>query len=129
MFGLCLKNYQPLFVLNIMVEKTRKRNSRKHDFSNKEFYSFQTGKLRAPLPETPQNKNLLSFSSLHKPLFYLKVFFSLHSRTIVRCKWGKPVLFRENKKQTKILDSSLFLLVCDLKEVTSIFTDPELPYI
>lgn len=36
------------FHTNIRVKKGRKRNYRKHNFSNKEFYSSETGKLRCP---------------------------------------------------------------------------------
>ena len=36
------------FHTNMRVKKARKRNYRKHNFSNKEFYSFETGELRCP---------------------------------------------------------------------------------
>ena len=62
--GFCLQIHQPLFTLNIRVNKVIKGNYRKHNFSKKkkkEFYSLEIGKFRSPasMDSCSKNKNPL----------------------------------------------------------------------
>ena len=120
--GFCLQIHQPLFTLYIRVKKVRKGNYRKHNFSKKKknYILWKLENSGSQLLWTRVLKIKIHSQcvfTLQGHSFYLKFLFSLHCRAFCDISGGKPVVLHENKKQ-KPLDSSLFLLLCSLQEVT-----------
>lgn len=71
MFGLCLKNYQPLSMLNIKVEKARKRILENIISLTKNSILFKLENSGALLLWTRVLKIKISSSSLHKTILFI----------------------------------------------------------